>query len=75
MNTTHLIVNGMNCGACVQHVTRALEETAGVQNAEVDLSSGRAAVQHDASTQAEALTAAVTDAGYEAEVVNSTDGS
>ena len=50
MKTTQLKVTGMTCGMCVQHVTTALQDVAGVQSATVDLASGTAKVQHDQST-------------------------
>ena len=66
METT-LRVTGMNCGACVNHVTQALQEVAGVQSAAVDLSSGQATVQHDENATAQALIEAVEAAGYGAQ--------
>ena len=68
MSRTVLKIEGMTCGHCVKSVTDALERVEGVSNAEVDLSAGRAVVEHDA-TQADsrALVAAVIDEGYTAE--------
>jgi len=66
METTQLKVTGMNCGACVNHVTHALQSVAGVQAATVDLAAGSATVQHDASTNPAALVEAVAEAGYQA---------
>ena len=51
METT-LKVEGMNCGAYVNHVTRALQEVA--------------SVQHDENTDAAALVEAVAEAVYQA---------
>ncbi len=65
METT-LKVSGMNCGACVNHVTRALQSVAGVQSADVDLAAGEAVVQHDANTDAARLIEAVAEAGFQA---------
>ncbi len=62
---TTLKVTGMNCGACVNHVTQALQSVAGVQAATVDLAAGSAAVQHDANTNPAALVEAVVEAGYQ----------
>lgn len=63
---TKLTVSGMNCGACVSHVTKTLQSVAGVQSAEVDLASGAATVQHDQNTDPARLIEAVAEAGYEA---------
>ena len=65
METTQLAVVGMNCGACVNHVTKALQEVPGVQEVQVDLASGTATVQHDGSAPLETLMDAVSEAGYE----------
>ena len=66
METTQLKVSGMNCGACVNHVTNTLQGVAGVQAATVDLAAGSATVQHDANTNPVALVEAVAEAGYQA---------
>jgi len=67
METT-LKVTGMSCGACVGHVTRALQSVPGVKLAAVDLNSGTAVVKHDESAQPEAMVQAVTEEGYHAQV-------
>src|SRR5688572_3800089 len=66
--TTTLEVQGMTCAACVGRVERALSKVPGVAKATVNLATERATVEHaDAATVA-ALTEAVRDAGYDAEV-------
>ena len=67
--TTTFRVEGMTCGHCVRHVTKALEEVPGVSRSAVDLARGRATVDHDASVTAASLIAALTDAGYDAVAV------
>lgn len=67
METT-LKVTGMNCGACVSHVTNALQGVEGVTSAVVDLDSGTATVKHEASVQAQTLVEAVEEDGYGAEL-------
>lgn len=67
METT-LKVTGMTCGMCVKHVTEALQGVAGVKLAAVDLNSGMATVKHDENAKAEAMTEAVEEAGYQAQV-------
>lgn len=69
IRTTTLAVGGMSCGACVRHVSRALDGLSGVVHAEVDLARNEATVEHLPSlTDAAALVAAVGDAGYPARV-------
>ncbi len=66
MKTT-LNVKGMSCQHCVKHVTQALEGVPGVQRAQVSLEAARAVVDHDGQTNVSGLSAAVAEAGYEAE--------
>jgi copper chaperone CopZ len=65
MDTT-LRVEGMSCGACVNHVTRALRSVAGVQGTMVNLQAASAVVQHDDTTDPTAFIEAVAEAGYQA---------
>jgi copper chaperone CopZ len=68
MATATLKVTGMSCGHCVQAVTNALKNTKGVQNAQVDLSAGKATVEYEAgTTNPRELANAVMDEGYTAE--------
>lgn len=57
-----MVIEGMMCQHCVAHVRDALNKLPGV-TAEVDLDSKTATVTGEASD--EALTAAVTEAGYQ----------
>jgi copper chaperone len=67
IQTTILNVRGMSCGACVRHVTRALEGMRGVSHVEVSLPRKQAIVEYDPSkVDLHALRAAVRDAGYDA---------
>lgn len=66
----------MSCGACVRHVTRALEGMSGVVHVEVDLRANQATVEHlPALVDVIALIAAIHDAGYSARVSGTTTGS
>lgn len=67
-HTVELKVSGMSCGHCQSSVTKALKNVPGVQDAQVDLQSGRALVQGDAAP--ETLVNAVVEEGYGAEVVS-----
>jgi copper chaperone CopZ len=56
-------IKGMMCMHCVAHVEKALKAVPGVTEVKVDLQAGNATVSGNAT--AEALTAAITDEGYE----------
>ncbi len=66
MQTETLTVRGMSCGACVGHVTRALEGVEGVQSAQVNLEAEQAVVTYDpARTGLAQMREAVAEEGYE----------
>ena len=67
---TELVVEGMDCGSCVQHVTQALKKVAGVSAVQVELTQGSASVtwQAGAMPDAEALIQSVKQAGYMAQL-------
>ncbi|HHH13762.1 MAG TPA: heavy metal-binding protein [Thiolapillus brandeum] len=67
MSEIKLKITGMTCNHCVAHTKKSLEAVAGVESAEVTLEPGGAVVK--GSADADALVAAVKEAGYEAEVV------
>ncbi|MBV9866149.1 MAG: heavy-metal-associated domain-containing protein [Abitibacteriaceae bacterium] len=67
METTQLKITGMSCDVCVQHVTKALQNVPGVQQVQVNLQAGTATVQHEGA-QPQAMTEAVDEEGYEAQV-------
>ncbi|HEY2467381.1 MAG TPA: heavy metal translocating P-type ATPase [Terracidiphilus sp.] len=63
----NLPVIGMTCAACQHHVESALQETAGVKSAHVDLMANRASVVFDPNeASAERLVEAIRGAGYDA---------
>jgi copper chaperone len=64
--TTELTISGMTSGHCQTAVTRALMQVPGVQNAQVDRTSGLAIVEGEAAVQA--LRAAVMQEGYSAQL-------
>ena len=64
--STELNISGMTCGHCQTAVTKALRSVPGVQNAQVDLQTGRAIVEGQPDLKA--LLAAVTEEGYTAQV-------
>ncbi len=59
-------IEGMTCAACVTRVEKVLKRVPGVAGAEVNLATNRARVHADAEVKLEALTEAVSRAGYTA---------
>ena len=59
-------VKGMTCDNCVQHVTKAVREVAGVRNVKVDLASNSANVEGD--FDGAKVIEAIEEEGYEAAV-------
>ncbi len=60
-----LKIQGMTCNHCVMRVTKALKAVPGVQDAQVDLQKGEAAVTYDdAKVTTDKLSFAVVEAGY-----------
>jgi copper chaperone len=62
--TTTFTVTGMTCGHCVQAVTDEITTLEGVQNVEVELSSGAVTVLSEAAIAQDIIAAAVDEAGY-----------
>jgi copper chaperone CopZ len=56
-------ISGLSCSHCVASVREEVESLPGVEDAHVDLASGRLTVQGDA--EIDAIRAAVREAGYE----------
>jgi copper chaperone len=75
VHTTKLSIDGMSCGACVRHVTRALDGLTGVVHVHVDLQRNQASVEHLPDQADETtLIAAIEAAGYKARVEGTRDG-
>lgn len=69
VQTTRLSIGGMCCGACVRHVTRALDGMTGVLHVSVDLKANQATVEHlPDEADDKGLVAAIEAAGYTARV-------
>lgn len=66
MGKIELAVTGMTCGNCVRHVKEALEQVPGVKKAKVELPGSAIVTAKD--VEIPALLAAVTEAGYSAEL-------
>lgn len=65
MQTINLKITGMSCGACVGHVSKALQSAPGVSSAVVDLASQSARVEGQNLDVAQ-LQKAVEEEGYQA---------
>jgi copper chaperone len=65
MTEVILTISGMSCGGCVNSVTRVLQATPGVQQANVTLVPPQAVVRYDAAlTDLDKLAQAVAGAGF-----------
>jgi copper ion binding protein len=62
---TTYTVAGMTCAHCVVSVTEEVSEIPGVEDVQVDLTRGAVAVTSSQPVSAEAVKAAVEDAGYQ----------
>ena len=65
---SEFLVSGMTCNHCVSSITEELSELDGVHDVRVDLNVGGAStvtVASDAVLGADAVRAAITEAGYE----------
>jgi len=75
VHTTRLSITGMSCGACVRHLTRALDGLTGVVHVHVDLQRNQASVEHLTDQADEKrLIGAIDAAGYRARVEATSDG-
>lgn len=70
MSTSRLTIKGMTCLNCVRHVREALLAVDGVQQVQIDLTSGRAEIQGTAALPT--LQKAVENAGYQSAQEEST---
>ncbi len=67
VETQEFLVEGMTCASCVSRVERALKALPGVVEATVNLTTEKATIRYvSGSTTSAALSAAISDAGYEA---------
>jgi copper chaperone len=60
-----ILVEGMSCGHCVNHVKEALSELNGVTSVDVNLATKTAVLEASVDVNDEAIKAAIDDAGYE----------
>lgn len=63
--TSTFQVAGMTCAHCVSAVQSEVSAIAGVVDVDVDLATGRVTITSDTPVDAEAVRAAIDEAGYE----------
>ncbi|WP_313480308.1 heavy-metal-associated domain-containing protein [Microbacterium sp.] len=66
MSTSEFQVTGMTCGHCEMSVREEVEKVAGVEAIDVSAKTGRLVVSSAAELDADAVIAAVDEAGYQA---------
>jgi copper chaperone CopZ len=66
MTTTEFQVTGMTCGHCEMSVREEVEKIAGVDAIDVSAQTGRLVVTSASAVDADAVIAAVDEAGYQA---------
>mgnify|MGYP000908858331 FL=1 len=64
-----LLIEGMSCQHCVEHVESALKQVAGVRSVMVDLTRKKATVEADETVSTDQLKNAVEDLGYDVTAV------
>jgi len=62
---TVLKVKGMSCQHCVMSVTKALNQSEGIQNVKVDLQKAEVQFDNTKSITSDRIQKAIEDAGYE----------
>lgn len=63
--TKKILIEGMSCGNCVNHVKEALSELTGVTSVDVNLDSKSAILEAAQDVKDEDIKAAVDEVGYE----------
>ena len=66
---TNLLIGGMTCASCVASVEKSLASVSGVNKVQVNLAEQSAIVWSNAGLEQTALTSAVANAGYQAQVL------
>ncbi len=65
-----LLIEGMSCQHCVNHVRNALSELAGVNDVTVDLDKQTALLTLDQEVSNDLITAAIDEIGYKVVSIN-----
>lgn len=63
--TKKILIEGMSCGHCVNHVKEALGELNGVTSVDVNLDDKTAVLEASVDVNDEEIKAAIDDVGYE----------
>lgn len=66
MTTTEFQVTGMTCGHCEMSVREEVEKVAGIEGIDVSAQSGKLIITSASAVDAQAVIAAVDEAGYQA---------
>ncbi len=65
MNDNVYVVKGMTCSGCMTKVTNAVTSVDGVDDVDVDITTGEVTVLGNAPVDAQLVRAAIKQAGYE----------
>ncbi|EHR59183.1 heavy-metal-associated domain-containing protein [Saccharomonospora cyanea] len=65
MDNNVYVVKGMTCSGCMAKVTNAVTSVAGVDDVDVDITTGEVTVLSDAPVDDRLVRAAINQAGYE----------
>lgn len=65
----NIVVNGMSCSKCVNHVREALEELNGVSVLDVNLETKIAVIESENDINDEDIKAIIDEYGYEVELI------
>ncbi len=65
MDNNVYVVKGMTCSGCMTKVTNAVTSVAGVDDVDVDITTGEVTVLSDAPVDDRLVRAAINQAGYE----------
>ncbi|MGI6122959.1 MAG: heavy-metal-associated domain-containing protein [Acetivibrionales bacterium] len=63
--TKKILIEGMSCQHCVNHVKNALEELEGIKSAKVSLENKSAEIELNHDVDDEKIKAAIDEVGYE----------
>ncbi|WP_280506626.1 heavy-metal-associated domain-containing protein [Nocardia farcinica] len=63
--TSTYVVSGMSCGSCVGKVSAGLEKLSGIDDVDIDLTSGAVTVTGASAADAALIQASVENLGYE----------
>jgi copper chaperone len=64
METVKVVVANLNCGGCINIVTKKIKEYKGVNQVMVNLESGEITIEHDGENFREEFVSTLLDLGY-----------